>query len=242
MIEAARAELARTGVLRAGINLGNILLVTGHTADGKPQGVAPSMARAIAERLNVRLKLVPFPSPGELADAADRDAWDIALIGAEPQRAEKIEFSPAYTEIESTYLVPAGSPITSIEQVDRPGVRVIVSARSAYGLWLERNLKEATLVPAESPASATQRFASEGLDALAGLRPALMDDAARLPGSRVLPGQFAAVQQAVGTLRANQAGAAFLHAFVEEVKASGFVASLIAEFGVEGRLAVAAPA
>ncbi|MQC17386.1 MAG: ABC transporter substrate-binding protein, partial [Chloroflexi bacterium] len=231
-----RAQLAPTGVLRAGINMGNPLLVTGRSADGGPEGVAPDMAHAIAERLGVTARLVPFPSPGEIADAVDADAWDIALIGAEPQRAEKIEFTVAYAEIESTYLVPAGSPIGSIDDVDRPGVRLIVSARSAYGLWLERNIRHATLIPAGSPAEATQRFGDEGLDALAGLRPALAEDAARFPGSRVLPGQFASVQQAVGTRRANVSAAAFLRAFVEEAKATGLVARLIEEHGVQGRL------
>jgi len=242
MTDAARAELAPTGTLRAGINMGNILLVTGAMPDGDPDGVSPDMAKAIAEHLGVPLQLVPFASPGELADAVDEDVWDIALIGAEPQRAEKIEFSPPYAEIESTYLVPAGSTIQSIDEVDQPGVRLIVSARSAYGLWLERNIKQAALVPASSPAEATQRFTTEGLDALAGLRPALLDEAVKLPGSRVIEGQFASVQQAVGTRRTNQAGAVFLREFVEQAKSSGLVANLIAKHGVEGRLSVAPPA
>jgi len=221
---------------------GTILLVTGRGVEGNPKGVSPDMAQAIAERLGVPLRLVPFPSPGELADAVDRNVWDIALIGAEPQRAEKIAFSPPYVEIESTYLVPAGSRLHSVEDVDRPGVRVIASTGSAYGLWLERNLKQATLIPADSLASAVSRFVAEGLDALAGLRPALIGDAMNMFGARVLPGQFTSVQQAVGTQRVNEASTAFLREFVEEAKASGFVANLIAKHGVEGRLAVAPPA
>ena len=132
------AELAPTGVLRAGINMSNFLLVTGKSETGDPQGVSPDMAAEIARRLGVPLKLVPFKSPGELADVAGKDAWDIGLIGAEPQRAETIAFTPAYVEIEATYLVPAGSPIKSIADVDRPGVRIAVTGRSAYGLWLDR--------------------------------------------------------------------------------------------------------
>src|ERR1700693_5902905 len=134
------AELAPHGVLRAAINMGNFLLVTGRKPSGDPDGVSPDMARAIAERLGVPVKYVPFPKPGELADAVGNDAWDIGLIGAEPARAEKITFTAAYVEIEATYLVSAGSPITSIAEVDRPGVRIAVSARSAYDLWLERNI------------------------------------------------------------------------------------------------------
>lgn len=235
-------ELAPTGVLRAGINMGNFLLVTGRTPDGDPDGVSPDVARAIAARLGVPLQLVPFKSPGELGDAVGTNVWDIGLIGAEPQRAEKIEFTAAYAEIEATYLVPAGSSIQTIAEVDRPGVRIAVSARSAYGLWLDRNIKHATLVHPEHGIGAFEQFVSDQLDAYAGLRPALIEDVVKLPGARVLDGQFATVQQAVGTAKANRAGAAFLRTFVEEAKASGLIASLIAKHGVHGRLAVAPPA
>jgi polar amino acid transport system substrate-binding protein len=116
-------QLAPTGVLRAGINMSNFLLVSGTSPSGDPVGVAPDMARAIADRLGVPVGYHKFPRPGELADAAEDDLWDIGLIGAEPARAKVIAFSPAYVEIASTYLVPAGSPLTRIEEVDRPGIR-----------------------------------------------------------------------------------------------------------------------
>src|SRR5215472_15857579 len=143
------SELAPTGVLRAAINMANFLLVTGRSAAGEPEGVAPDLARAIAERLGVPVAYVPYARPGELADAAGSGVWDVGLIGAEPQRAEKIAFSPAYVEIEATYLVPAGSRLQAIAEVDRPGVRIAVTARSAYDLWLARNIKEAQVVRSE---------------------------------------------------------------------------------------------
>lgn len=228
------AQLAPRGVLRAGINLSNFLLVTGRDEHGSPEGVAPDMARAVAERLGVPVRFVPFRSPGLLADAAATDAWDIGLIGAEPQRAETIAFTAAYAEIEATYLVPAGSPINSIGQVDRPGVRIASTARAAYDLWLERNIREATLLRAEGLDGAFALFREQGLEALAGLRPRLIKDAEALPGARILDGQFSSVQQAIGTARANAAAAAFLHRFVEDAKASGLVAGLIAKHGVRG--------
>ena len=239
MSQSVIAELAPTGTLRAGINMSNFLLVTGKTASGDPQGVSPDMARAIADRLGVPVKYVPYPRPGELADAAGTNSWDIGLIGAEPQRAEKIAFSPAYVEIEATYLVPPGSSLASIADVDRPGIRIAVSARSAYDLWLERNIRNATLVRVEGLGGAFEAFVRDKLDALAGLRPGLTTDAPKLPGSRILDGQFTAVQQAIGTARTNTAGAAFIRDFVEEAKKSGLVAQLIAKHGVVGRLSVA---
>ena len=235
------SELAPTGVLRAGINLSNFLLVTGKSATADPIGVAPDMAKEIAAKLGVPVVYVPFKTPGVLADAVADNVWDIGLIGAEPARAEKITFTAAYVEIEATYLVPPGSPIKSIADVDKPGVRIAVSARSAYDLWLVRNIKHATLVQTEGLGGAFNKFVDDKLDALAGLRPGLLGDVEKLPGGKILDGKFTAVQQAVGTPKANNAGAKFLSDFVEEAKKSGLVAKLIERHRVVG-LSVAPPA
>jgi polar amino acid transport system substrate-binding protein len=231
---AVLSELAPHGVLRAGINMSNFLLVTGTTADGGPDGVSPDMARAIAARLGVPVQMVPYPRPGALADAAGLDQWDIGLIGAEPARAEKIAFSAAYCEIEATYMVRDGAGLDSIAAVDALGVRIAVADRSAYGLWLDRHIRHATLVRVDGLGGATQAFAAQRLEALAGLRPGLMADLPAMPGCRILDGRFTAVQQAIGTARANTAGAAFLAAFAEEAKRSGLVAELIARHKVVG--------
>jgi len=240
MSDAAIAELAPTGVLRAAINLSNFLLVSGSSPSGDPLGVAPDMAAEIAARLGVPLAYVTFPRPGELADAVAGGVWDIGLIAAEPARAQTIAFSPAYVEIEATYLVPAGSALTSIPEVDRPGVRIAVTARAAYDLWLSRHIRHAELVRSQSLDAAYEQFVAERLDALAGLKPRLLQDLEKLPGARLLDGQFTAVQQAVGTAQGNAAGAAFLSDFVEDAKASGLVARLIERHRVRG-LSVAPP-
>jgi polar amino acid transport system substrate-binding protein len=236
------AELAPTGVLRAAINMGNFLLVTGKDPSGDPSGVSPDIAAAIAARLGVPVKYVPYAKPGDLADDAEKNLWDIGNIGAEPQRATVINFTAAYCEIEATYLVPAGSPIRGVAEIDQPGKRIAVTARSAYGLWLENNIKKAELLQFDSADAAIKAFVDDKLDAYAGLRPALIGLAEKLPGSRILDGQFTAVQQAVGTPKKNVASFAFLRDFVEEAKKSGIVASLIERHGVTGRLSVAPPA
>lgn len=229
-----KRELAPTGTLRVGINLSNFLLVTGKTASGDPVGVAPDMGAEIARRLSVPVKYVTYKTPGELADMAATDTWDIGLIGAEPQRAAKIAFTPAYCEIEATYIVPANSPLQTLADVDAPGVRIAVTARAAYGLWLERNIKRATLVGTDTLDSATDKFLNDRLEALAGLKPKLLSDIARVPGGRILDGHFMTVQQAIGTARSNAAAAPWLASFVEETRTSGFVASLIAKHKVIG--------
>ena len=188
MIQDALSELTDPSTLRVGINLGNILLVTGTSPTGDPEGVAPDLAAAIAERLGVAVTYVTFATPGEVADAVERDEWDIGLIAVEPKRAESIAFCDAYVEIEATYLVPANSPFQSIEEVDQPGVRIAVSDRAAYDLYLSRTLKNAELHRAKGLAGSIDLFVTEKLDALAGLVPALKENAETLPGSRVLTG------------------------------------------------------
>lgn len=229
-----REALAPSGTLRAGINMSNFLLVSERTPEGGPAGVSPSMAKAIADNLSLAVEYVPYPNPGALADAAGRDEWDIALIGAEPQRAEVIGFTEAYSEIEATCLVPAGSAIQSHDEVDRPGIRIAVAERTAYGLWLDRNIRQASLHRAPGLDASLKLFLDEKLDVLAGLRPRLITDVATMPGARLLPGRFMAVQQAVGVPRAKENALPWLEAFVAAAKRDGFVADLISRFGVQG--------
>jgi polar amino acid transport system substrate-binding protein len=228
------ALLAPEGVLRAGINLSNFLLVTGRTPEGDPVGVSPGMARALADVLGLPVRYVCYESPGLVADAAERDEWDVALIGAEPQRAAVIAFTPAYAEIEATYLVPEGSPITRIADVDRPGVRVAVTDRTAYGLWLDRNIAHAELVRTSTIDDAAKVFVEESLEALAGLLPRLTKDVRAIPGSRILDGRYMTVQQAMGTPVRTAAAIDWLSTFVRHAVETGFVKELIAKYAVDG--------
>ena len=186
---ALRAALAPTGILRAGINLSNFLLVSSRGPNGEPVGVAPDMAASLARRIGVPLQLVPYANPGLLGDAATRDEWDVGLIGAEPKRAETIAFTAPYAEIEATFMVLPDRGLDTVADVDRPGVRVCVSARAAYDLWLTANLQSASLTRTEEPGLERSRklFDSGEFDALAGLRPWLLDQARRLALSRALP-------------------------------------------------------
>lgn len=233
-------ELTPTGRLRVGVNLGNFLLVQ-RNADGSIRGVVPDLAQELARRLGVAAELRQYEKVGDVADGASKGEWDVAFIGAEPQRAAEIDFTAPYVEIEATYLVPAGSPIESIAGVDRKGVRIAVAGRSAYDLWLSRNIKQAELVRGDSIEQSYQLFVKDRLEVLAGLKPRLLEDVAKLPGARILEGRFTAVQQAIGTPKGRPEGAAYLRKFVEDIKASGLVAQLIERHGVRG-LSMAAPA
>ena len=237
---AVRSELAPTGKLRVGLNMSNFLLTATDAATGKPKGLAADLGMELGRRLGVPVELVPFPNPGAVADAAKTGVWDIGFIGAEPQRATEIDFTAAYVEIEATYLVPPGSPIKAIPDVDRPGIRIAISDRSAYDLYLTRHLMHAELIRARGD-DVFKRFLSDQLEAMAGLRPGLVKNQEKLPGSRILDGNFTAVQQAAGAPKGRPAGAKYLREFIEDAKASGLVAKLIEKNHVRG-LTVAAKA
>lgn len=228
----ARAELAPTGRLRAGLNYSNFLLVMQRVPTH--EGVAPDIARELARRAGVEVEFVGYENAGLVADAAKADAWDVAFIGAEPARAGEIAFTAAYVEIEAGYLVPPGSTIASMADVDRVGVRIATTARAAYTLYLERTIRHASLVLAEGLQGSFDVFARDKLEVLAGLKPRLIQDAAGLPGARILDGRFTAIQQAMAAPRPRAAAANYLAAFAEEIKSSGFVAGLIARHGARG--------
>lgn len=217
----------------------NPLLVTGKTESGDPDGVAPDMAREIAKRLGVEVKLVPYSSPGDLADAAEKGEWEVALVAAEPARAKVINFTSAYCEIEATYLVPEGSPLATIADVDKKGVRVAAVARGAYQLWLSENLQHAKVVMGEGHDATFDVFVDQKLDALAGLRDKLGKEAKKLPGSKVLEGKFTSVLQSIGVPKGKEACVPFLQDLVTDVKANGFVEESIKRHSVVGKLSVA---
>ncbi|MAM26491.1 MAG: ABC transporter substrate-binding protein [Chloroflexi bacterium] len=239
MNKTTKDELSSNGILRAAINMSNFLLVTDKTKDGTPIGVSPDMAQELADKLNLQLKLIPYTTPGEIADDAENDKWDICNIGAEPQRAEKINFSAAYAEIQATYIVQSNSKINNILDVDKIGNKICVASRTAYGLWLERNIHNAELIQVEGVDSSFDVFVNENLDALAGLRPALIDEVKKISGAKILEGQFMSVQQAIGTSIQNIHSSIYIAEFVEEMKKSGFVQKLIDKHNVNGRLSVA---
>ena len=237
MNEKVLEQLVPAGVLRVGVNMANFLLIDA-TSD-EIDGVSPSVAKALARTLGVEVSLVPFKGPGEVADAAADDVWDIANIAAEPERAKTITFSSPYCEIQATYLLPEGSKIQSVAEVDKAGCRIAVKNRAAYELWLTDNLQHATLVKEASHETAFDAFVRDSLDALAGLRPKLNEQQQSLPGSKVMSDSFTAVKQSIGCKPGNPEAAAFVDAFVRESVSNGLVQSIIDKYQVTGKLSVA---
>jgi polar amino acid transport system substrate-binding protein len=238
---AVRADLAPTGKLRAGVNYGNFILAAKDQTTGEPRGVAIDLLCDIASRLGVPAEIVAYDGVAAMGDAAPDNAWDIAFLGSDPQRERLMGFTPAYLEIDATYLVPGNSPFSAAADVDREGVRVAAPARANYELFLSRNLKRAQLVSAQGGDAAFSLLAAGEVDALAGLTQGLLDLSGKLPGSRLLSGRFMAVQQSVAVPKGRDAGLAYLRHVVEEAKTSGLVAAAIKRLGVRG-VSVAPPA
>ncbi|CAG9173392.1 hypothetical protein LMG23992_02436 [Cupriavidus laharis] len=230
----ARDELAPTGALRVGLNLANPLLIKRGADLSEPSGIAPDLARELARRLGVPVSFVLYETPGELAAAANANEWDVGLIGADPLRAAEISFTSPYLLIDATYLVPPDSPIRAVNDVDCEGVRISLFDGSAYDLYLRRTLRHATLHGADSIEASFRIFESQRLEALAGLRPYLLAEQGRMPGSRVLDGRFTAIQQAIGTPKRRTEGARYLQHFVEDVVSEGLVGLMIGRNDVRG--------
>lgn len=238
---AARAELAPTGKMRVGINYGNPLFAKRDSTTGEGSGVAIDLAREFGRRLGVPVELVGYNSGGHVTAGLRAGGWDVAFIAFEQGRTNEISFSAPFAEIESTYLVHAGSPLRTVSDVDRKGVRVVVSAKGGNDLFLTRTLKNATLVRVPTPDGALKVFVTEKLDAYAGLKPTLLANADKIPGLRVIEGRYTVIGIAAGVPKGRDAGAKVLSEFIEDAKASGLVAKSIAKNGVRG-VTVAPPA
>ena len=222
-------ELAPTGKLRAAINLGNAVLAQKDPASGQPKGVTPDLSRELARRAGVPVELVTFEAAGKVFEALKGGALDIAFIAIEPVRASEIEFTAAYVLIEGGYMVLKDSPLKAIDEVDRKGIRIAVGLNSAYDLFLTRTIKNAEIVRARTGGGEAmiELFFQEKLDVVAGVKPVLVTFANTNATVRVMDGRFMVIEQAMGLPKGRAAAARYVRAFVEDVKASGFVAEAL---------------
>lgn len=216
-------ELAPAGQLRAAINFGNGVLAQKDPKTGEARGVSVDLAREVAKRAGIPLEIVPYDAAGKVTGDATKDKWDIAFVARDPDRAKDIDFTAAYVIIEGTYVVAQDSPLRSVEDVDRDGIRVAVGRGSAYDLFLSRTLKHAQLVRTPTSPEAPELFVREKLDAAAGVRQQLEHAARQHPGLRVMESRFMAIEQAMALPRGRPRAATYLRGFIDEMKASGFI-------------------
>lgn len=231
---AVAAVLAPSGTLRAAINFGNPILAVKDPASGEPRGVSVDLARELGRRLGVPVELVLYTAAGKVVEGLKASAWDVGFVAIDPERAAEMDYTAPYVIIEGAYLVPQNSPIRQNAEVDREGVRIVVGARSAYDLYLSRELKKATLVRAPTSPAVVDTMVAQKVDVAAGVKQQLEADARRVPGVRLLDGRFMVINQAMAAPKGRSAGVRYLAAFVEEMKASGFVADALKRHGIQG--------
>jgi len=238
MKEKVKNALAPHGVLRAGINMANFLLASGTHKDGTPDGVSPDLARRIAAELGVPCQLVPFDSPGELADAVDKDRWDIANIAVEAERAQHIDFSSPYVLIDANFMVRKDAPFTSNADIDTPDLRIAAYERSAYDLWLTENFTRARMVRSLSIARSHADFREGRADVLASLKPKLLEELAASDGVRIIEPPFTGIKQAVGIRKGAPDALGFLNHLIADLLGTGFIRACLKKHGVEEKLSI----
>jgi polar amino acid transport system substrate-binding protein len=238
---AVRSDLAPSGTLRAGINFGNGVLATTDPATGKTIGIAADIANELGRRFGVPVEMINYNQAGDLVEASTKGIWDVGFVAIEPVREKTIDFTQPYVEIDGVYLVRKDSPLRANEEVDKPGVTVGVVGRSNYDLYLTRTLKQATLVRASTTLGSADEFVNGKVLVMAGVKQRVVDAQKQVPGSRLLPGRFMAIRQAIGVPKSRgEAGRQYLKEFVEEIKASGFLKRVVEKADV-GDATIPAP-
>ncbi|TRZ70159.1 MAG: ABC transporter substrate-binding protein [Rhodocyclaceae bacterium] len=236
----AAPHLAPTGKLRAAINLGNPILATRIGTTEELRGVSVDLARELAKRLGVPLELVTYHAAGKVVEGVKTREWDVAFVAIDPARAVDLAYTAPYVVIEGAYLVAQPSPLKDQAEVDRDGVRVVVAKGSAYDLYLTRQLKRAQIVRVATSPAVTDAMVAQRMEVAAGVRQQLEADAKRIPGLRLLDGRFMVINQAMAIPRGSEPGVRYLTEFIEEMKASGFVAQALVRHGIDG-VSIAAP-
>jgi polar amino acid transport system substrate-binding protein len=222
------------GELRAALIASNPVLVT-RGADGELGGVSVELARALAAKLNVPVRLIPYENPARYNESLGKDEWDVALAPRDPSRAEYLAFSDVFMEVDNGYVARPGLPLKSAEEVDRPGVKVAVSQGSAPDGFLTRTLKKAEIVRVAGGLMPAR-------DALAAARADVYGEnvhlvyriADELPGATVLDGRFNVVQMSIAVAKNNSAVLSTVNDLIREAKRNGSIAQSITRAGLRG--------
>ena len=238
LLEVVKRELAPNGVLRAGINLSNFLLVSNRGPDGTPEGISPDIARRVANALDLPLEFVTFERPGILADAAGKNVWDIGNIAYEVERSQTIDFSDPYVLIEANFLVRQNANLYKNCDVDQQGVSIGVSERSAYDLWLSDNFKSAKIVRAPSIQASHALFWDNKVDVLASLKPKLIEEIDNREGVRLIEKPFTAVKQSIGLPKGSQNSVAYINQVIRSSIQEGWLLDRLNYHGMASRLGI----
>ncbi len=233
-----KKELASSGTLRAAINLSNFLLVSGRLTDGAPDGISPDVAKQVAAKIGVPCQLISYDRPGLVADAITKNEWDIGNIAAEAKRAEVINFSNPYVTIDANFLTRSTANFNNNSDVNTAGVKIAVSERSAYDLWLTENFREPEIVRATTIQDSHEMFIRGEVDVLASLKPKLLEDLSSIPNVKMIDTPFTSINQSIGVKKSNSSSLAFLNELIENLLKSGFIEESLHKHGVDKKLSI----
>ena len=238
MIDLISKQLAPTGILRVGINMSNFLLVSGINSSGFPEGVSPDLGEKIAKELNIPHKSVQYKRPGELADAVNKNQWDIGNIAFEPKRAETIDFTKPYVNIDANFLVRKIDNFKTNKDVSKAKVKIAVAERSAYDLWLSENFKDIELIRASSIQNSHILFNEGKANVLAGLKPKLIEELSKNDQLELIEDPFTFIKQSVGIKKGNPQVIKFLNDFILKLINDGFIEQLLKKYKVDKKLSI----
>jgi polar amino acid transport system substrate-binding protein len=227
-------ELAPGGNLRIAVLTSNPVIGSKDKTSGELTGPTVSLGRELAAQAGVAVRLVEYTSVAKLVDDAKTGAWDIAVLAFDPGRRSLLEFAPPHITVDLTYLVAPGTAISSVAGADAPGVKIAAAKGAATTLFLERNLKQATVTPADNEPAAFALLKDGKAQAYAQNRTMLLGLADTLPGSRVLDDRFASAEMCMVLPKGRTAALAYVSGFVVAAKASGQVAAAIQTAGLRG--------
>ena len=238
MINLLSKKIAPTGILRVAINMSNFLLVSGTDSSGLPEGVSPDLGRRVAKELKIPYKLVKYKSPGELADAVNKNQWDIGNIAFEPKRAKTIDFTNSYVNIDANFLVRKIDNFKTNEEIKRSKAKIAVFERSAYDLWLTDNFKDIELIRTDSIQSSHALFNEGKVNILAGLKSKLIEELSENNKLKIIEDPFTFIKQSVGIKKGNPDVIRFLNNLISNLIKEGFIEQLLRKHKVENKLSI----
>jgi len=238
MIETISKKLAPTGILRVGINMSNFLLINGKDSDGSPDGVSPDIGKKLARELNLKCKLVQFKKPGLLADAVNKDMWDIGNIACEKERSKMIDFTDPYVNIDANFMFRKKDNFKTNDDINSREIKIAVLERSAYDLWLTENFKNVELIRVNTIEESHQLFREDKVNVLAGLKPKLIEEIKTNDDFKMINSPFTYIKQSIGIKKGTPEILDFLNKFIKKLIKEGYVESLLKKHNVQNKLSI----
>ena len=238
MFDLVRKEISSNNILRVGINMSNFLLVNKDSAFSKPEGLSPDIGALLAKELDLKCQYIAFKNPGELIDAIEQDKWDVGNFAFEKKRAEIIDFSIPYINIDANFIMKKDISILNNEEVDSKELKIAVVNRSAYDLWLSNNFNNAKIIRSKTIIDSHKLFHNGEANILAGLKPKLIEELKMNENLKIIDKPFTFIKQSIGIKKGNKEVVRFLNDFILKLISNGTIELLLKKHKLEKKLSI----